>query len=165
MSGALGRPKPPPPPPGGRPPPKPPPPMGRFGSCSENAERMKTLSPQTTGCAQPRPRTLAVHFTFLSADHSAGRPFSALRPVPPVPRNCGHSSPLPTPGRPASATTRPNRMLVRIASPFNPREVWLESINRRRLAGRESDHHTGWFTLSPGPESVRQQAGGGERHE
>src|SRR5438552_91367 len=105
------RPNPPGPPPPGppgppRPPRGPPPPGWAIDSCSENAEVINTLSPQTTGDDQPRPGILAFHRTFLSAAHSAGSCVSVDTPLAFGPRNCGQSALRAAGG--STARQRPN---------------------------------------------------------
>src|SRR5262245_14741226 len=50
-----------------------------------------SLSPQMIGHDQATPGTFTFHWMFLSLPHSAGNCFSAVRPSPAGPRNCGQS--------------------------------------------------------------------------
>src|SRR5262249_46236836 len=53
---------------------------------------MKTRSPHTTGDDQPCPCTPATQRTFLSVDHSSGRPILSAKAEELAPRNCGQLS-------------------------------------------------------------------------
>ena len=55
----------------------------------ETAVSMKTLSPQTTGVAEPVPGTLIFHLMFFSSLHSVGGWPVGETPLHSGPRHCG----------------------------------------------------------------------------